>query len=187
MITAQEVLDALAPQTLDPDLVALLIGRATATLGREVGFYLGPPMQVVDFVPGGRLRFWLHNDVQGALVLERSNGPNDPFTAIPASGFVLEGRRVTVAPRYGACDYRATYTAGYDPAAIPPPPQELAQLVRQMVLASLESAGAIDSTSPLKSETIGDYSYTRQDLLAAVVAMGDDWTTFVRRWRRGLL
>lgn len=187
MITTQEILDTVAPETPDPDIVELLIQRATATVGREVGYYLGPPKAVAEFYRGGVLEFYLENPpAAGAIVLAGSNGVQDPYTDFATSVYVVEGRRVKIAPGYVRADYRVTYSVGYDPEGNPPPPQELAAIVRQMVLRTLESGGQIarGSASDLQSETIGDYSYTRGDVSAAAAALGEDWTTFVKRWRR---
>lgn len=192
MITVQEVLDAVSPETPDPDAVAQRILRATATLGREIGYYLGPPKVVQEFFRDNRRAVWLLNDpVPGSeIVVERSGGVNDPWVAIDPTHYVLEGRRLQFGAGAWGRSYRVTYTAGFDPEIdTNQPPQELAALVRQMVLTSLEGGGLLEAsrTGVMKSESIGDYSYDRGDVSAAVVALGDSWDSFVKRWRRLLI
>lgn len=188
MITVQEILDTVEPDTPDPDAVGLLIARATATLGREIGYYLGPPKVIAEIFRNPSNVLWLENEpVAGSVVtLERSSGPSDPWTEVPITAWVLEGRRLEMAVGYWGRAYRVTYTAGYDPEASPAPPQELAALVRAMVLGTLEAGAVIEAgtVSVMKSETMGDYSYDRGDGASVVASLGESWTETIRTWRR---
>ncbi len=198
MITVEEIIDTPGNEDVDPDMVALRIQRATATLGRELGYYLGPPIPKVEYFRNDWTRsrsgygprvLWLENTpvAETLITVEHSNGANDPYVAFPVEDFVVEGRRLELATGYWWPTIRVTYTAGYDPAAVPPTaPQELAALVRAMVIGSLQNDDLVEaSSSDFKSEKMGDYSYDRGDVSAAAVAvLGEDWTTFVSRWRK---
>jgi hypothetical protein len=82
---------------------------------------------------------------------------------------------------------RVTYVAGYEPGAGPP---ELQAIVLRLVVDAWEAIQGAGVASGIKSETLGDRSYTyftAAEISGAAAHIGADWTNLSNRWRRRLL
>jgi hypothetical protein len=180
MITGDVVADALAPATIPGD-INRMIEAATATLGQELGRFLDAPTEIEERHNGGYPFVLLYDDPvideNAVLLVETRTGPVEPWEAVDAEDYVVEGRRVvhrTCWPR-GLSSVRVTYTRGYE---LNEGPAQLRDIVLELVLAKIRNKGR----EGLTSETIGDYSYTKADLTQL-----DAWPTIAARWRRNRL
>jgi hypothetical protein len=161
--------------------LARLIEAATATLGRELAMYLGLPAETVEIKAGGVPFLVLYDepaaDTIDEVAVATRTRPTAPWTTVDPDEYVVEGRALRHGDRWpdGIASVRITYTRGY---AVDAGPAELRELVAQMVAARWESLGS----ETLKSESIGDYSYTASDLAGLA-----DWPVVASRWRRTMV
>lgn len=173
-------------------ILTRLIASATATLGRELARYLGPPEQVTVLKRGGR--------GIALLVLDDDPATGDAITApairlrsgigavwtIPATtDYEITGAALRHAYAWPEGTVEVTYTRGYEPDA---GPAELREIVLDMVTGKYVASQS--DALALQSESIGDYKYsnfTAADLAAAVGASSfGDMATFVKHFRRQL-
>jgi len=198
MITIAQAVAVIGPVNNEP-LLQRLIESATGTLGRTLLRYLGPPLQRTEVRDGtGGYSIWLREDPTPDSVVSVRTRPDifQPWTDLanpdPDTGqvvYALDGRRLDSRSGWpvGRSTVEITYTAGF---GADEGPVELQELVLQMVAdrwASLPTQGGVGG---IKSETIGDYSYT--NFTAAEIAgiaggLGLDWEKFARQWKRHLI
>jgi hypothetical protein len=174
-VAAAKLLLELEGDEYDVALQAL-IDRATATLARELGRYLGPPAETVETHRTARTRLVvLYDDpvADSSVTLEGSDRPGDDYVAIDASEFAADGRMVRAATRFPSF-VRATYTRGF---AVDGGPADLLALIEELLRIGWEVG---TTNAAMESETIGDYSYTRRDL-----EKSGSWQSVARGWRRG--
>ena len=185
MITAENARLFLQTDASKDPLLEILIAEATATLGRELNRYLGPPRDQVDIRCGGQhpgnREVFLSDDPQVAeetpLIVETRATPFEAFAELDPEQWALLGLQVLTRTHLppGRGTVRLSYTVGF---AVGTGPEELQSLVRRMVKIGWDELG---TKGLLRSETIGDYSYTRGSLEALT-----DWRSVVSRWRRRL-
>lgn len=177
----------LGDDTTQDQVVARLITEATASLGRELGIYLGPIVQETEIKcgghpPGHNLVFCLEDPVVTEaypMTVSTRSTQFDAWTVLAADQWALDGRTVVARNRFppGRGTVRLVYARGYK---VGTGPDELKDLVRQLVKIRYHAREA-GSDDLLKSESMGDYSYTRRDL-----EMTEGWASVVDRWRRRL-
>jgi hypothetical protein len=185
MITVEDARLSLKVDASNDELIAVLITEATATLGRELNRYLGEPREQVDLrcggSPPGYRETFLSDDPQISeetpLTVETRATPFEAFEELDPDLWALVGLQVLARTHFppGRGTVRLTYTVGFETGS---GPEELKSLVRRLVKIGWDGAG---TKGLLRSETIGDYSYTRGDLEALT-----DWRSVVNRWRRRL-
>lgn len=199
MIPVSEVLTALAPVTVDDQLSGLLesvILENTLALSRDLGRYLGPLRTVAEVYAGGRSWISLRDDpTPNTDITVRTRATSvQPWAEadlVPTTDWAVDERRLTHRSCWpaGISRVQVTYTNGFREGA---GPAELRGLVRDMTLATWRrnvaaNAGIGDDAS-VKSETLGDYSYTNFDggfsLEAVDPASIAGWARIAARWRR---
>lgn len=185
MITPARAKEALPGVTIDAGVLERHIHAATATLGHELGRYLGEPQRQIEMHNGGRGAIQLYYDP----TIPRDDDPDPPeflvetkdgfgaawAEAVDGTDYEVDGRRlvhVSAWPR-GMRSVRVSYTAGYE---LDEGPAELRDIVLRMVVDRITG----DQDDGLRSETIGDYSYTRGDVVSSM----PDWPRFAKQWRR---
>jgi hypothetical protein len=195
VITVAQVLDVLEITQADVTIdLQALINRATATLTRELNIYLGPPTSFVEVRnggpvggPGSGFQFiLLHQDpipAAGASVQTRDR-PTAAWLDVAAADFALEGRKLFHASSWpaGKSNVKATYSAGFVAGAASNP-KHFEDMLLQMVAGAWESWQPSD-VGAVKSETLGDYSYSLESLNAAAARLGGSWPSFANQWRR---
>jgi hypothetical protein len=195
VITLAEAKEALSITDSAQDAaVQRLIDRATDTLGRELLLYLGPeaPQSEVKDTEYPALYITLDAvpTATPALVMSTRSDIFSAWEITDPAEYALEGQRVYHRTGWpiGLGVVKAEYEAGYAAGA---GPQRLQDLVLQAITERWNSnlAGA-QVGSGIKSETIGDYSYTNftaAELAAAAAALGSSWEDYIKRWRRRLI
>jgi hypothetical protein len=195
VITLTEAKEALSITGSSQDAaVQRLIDRATDTLGRELLMYLGPDAPQTEVKDTEYPALYVLLDAEPtatpALVMSTRADIFSAWEITDPAEYALEGRRVYHRTGWpiGLGVVKAEYEAGYAPGA---GPQRLQDLVLQAVTERWNSnlAGA-QVGSGIKSETIGDYSYTNftaAELAAAAAALGSSWQDYVSKWRRRLI
>ena len=173
----------------DQDLrLAAMITEATATLGRELGRYLGPPITKVELKCGGAMgttSVFCSDDPQVSestpMIVATRFSPFEAFATLAVEDWALVGQEVIAKGAFppGRGSVRLSYFVGFAPGT---GPAELRDLVRQLVALRYASRPDAESGAPFASETIGDYSYTRGDVEALA-----GWASVVSRWRRRLV
>jgi hypothetical protein len=150
------------------------IDRATATLGREIGRWLGQPEPMQETFDGGREVVILQNDPINPAAVVVETHEHDGWRELSSDNYRLTGRVVQHAFRFpvGQVNVRVSYTSGFLPGM---GPMELQDLVHELVIRRIRSAGKEHITQ----ETLGDYSYSRGD-----VERTRAWRDVARRWRR---
>jgi hypothetical protein len=168
----------------DPGIDALLTAleaRAVEIIERETGRYFRTETPLTEVMRGdGSDKLWLSERPATITSVEERSRPGDSWTAI-ASGYEIETETKLPTPstlrRTGSLvwkrgyDYRVIYPFGYTAGAEPGD-------IRQAVIDVVDMLYHDRARKGLRSETIGDYSYTRFDIDTAL----SDPKTIVR-WR----
>lgn len=163
--------------TEDAILQALLT-RTIAFIERTLDWYFGPPRAAVEILNGSGLRsLWLRQYIVGStLTVRERGGVGDAWETVPAADYEFEtGGRILVNVANwtkGVRNYRVSYTEGFATM-----PGDVEQLVLDLVASRWNNR---ESDPGLRSETIGDYSYTRADL-EEMAGWGSVWAN----WKRG--
>lgn len=179
MLVELDVLKAWLKVRVDTsdDLLMALEERASEIVQRELRWYFGEPRETVEILDGtGTPKLFLKQmPSDGAVVMESRGGTNDAWTVMSADDYELEGRGLYARSAYiwarGMRNFRATYKEGFAT-----PPKDIQQVVMDLVSAIWNRQGH----EGFASESIGDYSYTVEDL--------DNlprWTRVVNTWKRG--
>lgn len=139
--------------------------RAVEFIGRQAGRYFGASDEITEYLSGSgnrilRLPEPLTTDEAVTLVEERAY-PGGTATEIPDDGFqVRPSDTSTILVRTGGnvwtcgMEYAVTYTRGYETDQ---GPKDIEQLIVDLIALRLTFRGR----EGLRSESIGDYSYTR--------------------------
>lgn len=181
MIATSTALAMLGAPESDSALVAAIVERATATLQRDLGFYLGTPATRTEYLSGFGTELTVVDDV-----LEPTD--EEPITVAqlssdwewetePTTHYRRLGR--VFIHRYGwtpgSRNVRIVYRSGW---AADAGPGELRDLVLRLVAMRYRDA----ASDGVQSETLSDYSYTlKQD-----VSLAAEWAETVRRYSRRL-
>lgn len=182
MISVARVRSRLALQDGEPQntMLALMIEEATATVGHELGRYLGDLRAVQEIYKGPGCMILLREEPEAEPVpiVEIRGRPLDAWAVVPTTDYVLEGRALRNDTGWPCCPgrVRVTYTRGYKVDA---GPSDLQGLIIDLVTETWRTKGK----EGMQSETIGDYSYTLADL----AARGDSWLRISNRWRRAFV
>lgn len=184
----------------DENLVALE-GQAAAWAEEKLERRFHAPAERIDYVKGtGTTTLFLWGNVEDAdtlVVAERSrsgggwedleNDEDDPTFEIRRSTRVQKLERIDGSVWSRGMEYRVTWDDGYTVA-----PKDIKALIIEAVKLqrdALLAGSAAAAEGVIKSETIGDYSYTL-DLSAAAVALNssslsaDIQADTINRWRR---
>jgi len=172
-----EILAALIDTDLD-DVLEGLINRTIDAIQRELDWYFCTPRPAVEVLNGSGLRaLWLRQYIVGAtLTVEERYGVGDAWTVVPVADYEFEagGRGLFSVANWthGFRNYRVSYSEGFLTM-----PGDVEQLILDLVVSRWNSR---ETDSGLRSETIGDYSYTRADL-EEMPGWGAVWA----HWKRG--
>jgi hypothetical protein len=152
---------------------SVLIPPAIRFLEQETGRYFGPPKAFEEVCRGsGTTRLWLkERPIDEYVTVERRAVGGD--WELVQEGWEVRGRALvrTDHHQWGRrFDFRVTYEAGY--GSLPP---DVEQAVADLVHARI---GDAERDPGLKSESLGDYSWTRADS-----SIPDSVTRFVAQWR----
>ncbi len=176
------------------DLLVTLEARAVDIITSETERYFGASTVHSEIISGeGCDRIWLNEAPTAVTSVEERCGAGDDWTAIDGagsdgwelrapvsiSGVTTLHRKNGLTWLFGH-EYRVTYSFGYASGS---EPAEIRQAVLDLVALKYNERGR----EGLRSETIGDYSWT-----ALADSMGNrdlravpGWGSMVRRWRRG--
>lgn len=193
MISADDLLAWLGNPS-DPGVTTVLTAlevRAVEIIQSETDRYFGTPIEHVEQLEGdGSDKLYLRErpfpeaeSVEGTVVEYRAE-TGDAWVAMDASDWELEYPRPiwlgAVLRRAGGdvwedgYQYRVTYTFGYEAGE---EPGDVRQAVIDLVAFKYHERGR----EGLRSETIGDYSYTRVN--AADIQSLPETADTVQRWR----
>lgn len=192
MIPVSQVREILCTPPGKDVLLGQMIDQATATLGRALLEWLGPITEFVEVrdVPccSGRFRIALRKLPVAVSKVEQRRSAFLPYEEVgpladdgyPA--YVTSGRDLVSRAGFlpGAGALQVTYTSGYD---VSTGPLELQSIVEALVVGKYR--GLTASTGALKSETLGDYNYTRFGLDELMAQSG--WESVSRKWKRMLI
>lgn len=174
-----------AAAALDEPEVQELIDAAEGFIESQTGRYFGVPAPVTEYLSGlGTYELFLRDRVQsGTPVVTERTGPTAAETAV--TGFERrDGRRATVllrtdgSPWYPHYEYKVIYQRGYD---LETAPADVRQLALELIGFRLNMQGR----EGLRSESLGNYAFTRfgdGDL----DAIDGAWPT-IRAWRRAVM
>lgn len=160
------------------DILTALESRAVAIVEHQLRWYFGEPREVKEVLDGtGRPRMFLNQTpVDGVIsLLESRSGVGDDWGVVSTDDYEVEGRGLHALSAYvfykGRRNFRATYQEGFATA-----PEDIQQVVLDLVAAIWNRR----SHEGFSSESIGDYSYTVEDLNNL-----PRWITVMNNWRRG--
>jgi len=176
-ITEEAAELGLPDTTWDTELGELL-GRTVDFIQRELDWYFGAPRAAVEVLNGPGLRgLWLRQYIVGTtLTVQERYGVGDTWTAVPVADYEFEagGRGIFNVANWthGFRNYRVSYSEGFATW-----PGDAEQLVLDLVASRWKGR---ENDGAMKSETIGDYSYTRADL-EEMPGWGAVWA----HWKRG--
>ena len=181
MITAAAARAFLNSPATDDPLLTAIISRATSTLERDLGYYLGTPAAREYYASGGSALIVVPDDViaptDEAPIVVATLETDQAFTTVATTDYRRIERRFihrTTWPE-GYANVRITYRAGYELDA---GPGELRDLLLRLVALRYRDAGS----DGVQSETLSDYSYTlKQD-----TTLWAEWSDIARRYSRRL-
>lgn len=169
-----------SPTADDPKLTAI-IERATATLERSLGFYLGAVAERQALVTARGCLFVLADDVieptaETPIVVETLDA-DWAWETIATTYYRRSGRKFIHRTGWpeGVDAIRVTYQGGY---ATDGGPAELRDLVLRLVALRYRDS----ASDGVQSETLSDYSYSLKD----DVKLAADWADAVRAYARNL-
>lgn len=175
-----EILAALIDTDLDSVLEGL-IARAIDAVQLELDWYFCAPRSTEEILDGtGNRALWLRQPPVGDVVVSSRTTVGGSWSVVVATEYELGGGGLMVGRglfnvgnwTLGFRNYRVAYDEGFEVM-----PGDIEQLLIDIVSAKWKGR----NTNPaMKSEKIGDYSYTRGDLEDSA-----RWGAVVARWRRG--
>jgi len=200
MITIAQVEEVIGdvPDAEEPALQNV-IDRATATLGRLLGWYFGPPedrieVKAIPPAPHNGVLYLNEHPSDPPTISIRSRGSAfETYAAVvtPDSGgivWTVDGRMIAHRDGWpiGRGTVEVTYEAGYVPGS---GPKEIEAILLQMVTETWNSMGTTE-LGEYKQRTLDDHSWTKwtpAEIAAAAGSLGLDWKDLVRRWSRRLV
>ncbi len=191
MIPLGDLLDWLGNPSGVDGLVRDLEERAVDIVERETERHFGTSETFTEMLTGsGEQRLWLAEAPSEITSVEERAYPGADWTTLTAAaddGYELRaptsGSGVASLVRLGGYswkygyDYRVIYDFGYDEGA---EPLEIRQAVLDLVAATYQQR----QTLGLKSETIGDYSYTTSTEGGGDISSMPGLRRMLSRWRR---
>lgn len=171
---------------VDTDLDSVLEGltqRAIDSVQRELDWYFCAPRAAVETLDGtGTRELWIRQPpADGAVIVSTRSGIRSDWTTVSADdyelggyGSILEGRGLFHASEWtkGLRNYRAEYLEGFTVM-----PGDVEQLIIDIVTTAWKDRS---TNLGMNSEKIGDYAYTRGDLIASRY-----WGNVFANWHRG--
>lgn len=193
MISTATALAYLGAPASASTLVGQIIERATATLERALGFYLGVPAAREARFDGSRAGVPALREI---IVVDDVLDPTDDapivvsyldhdwdWVTIAANLWRRDGRRFYHRNGFPCTEPRGVriqYRSGWD---VDTGPGELRDLVLRLVQLRYVAAGDADTPGGLiQSETLSDYSYSLKD----DAKLEADWNATVAAWKRHL-
>lgn len=179
MISAAAARAFLGSPIADDALLTSIIQRATATLSRDLGMYLGDVAdRVVTLTAAGALVVVpddvLDPTVENPIVVAELDG-NWEWQTVDAANYRREGR-MFIHRTFWTCEFngvRVSFRSGWaDDAG----PAELRDLVLRLVALRYRDA----QTDGVQSETLSDYSYAMKDDAKLL----EDWNAAVKAYSR---
>lgn len=167
-------LPAAADPILDPQIQALM-DRALDAVQRELDWYFGTSRSAMEVLDGtGNRTLWLRQPPLGGVVVSDRTGVGIGWAVVDAGDYENSERALFGVGNWtrGLQNYRVVYDEGFIIM-----PGDIEQLLLDIVNAKWSGR---DVNPGMKSEKIGDYSYTRGDLEDSA-----HWGSVVMRWRRG--
>lgn len=156
--------------------IAAVERAAVAFMERETGRHFGEPTEFVERLNGATAdTLWLKEIPleDPAILVETLGGTT--WTETDAADYETDGTKLIMVNGYwaeGNRNIRATYTAGYEAGQEPP---DVREAVKQIAVAMWKA----QKSSGMKSESIGGYSYTREDMTKLPGVRETIW-----HWRR---
>ena len=160
-----------------------LIERAIFAVQRELDWYFCAPQATEETLDGtGTRNLWLRQPpADGELAVYSRAGVGSAWAVVPTAeydsggyGSIITGRGLFNVATWtkGLRNYRADYLEGFFVM-----PGDIEQLLIDIVATAWQNR---TTNLGMKSEKIGDYSYTRGDLEGSRY-----WPSVVNNWRRG--
>lgn len=188
MISVAQVRAILCTDPNQDVILARLIEEATATLGRALLEYLGPVGAFVEVRDvkccAGAFKATLDRLPIAVSLVEQRRSPFLAYEEVDAENWAVVGRDLISRSGFipGAGALRVTYTAGY---AVGEGPAELRALVEALVISKYRGVTVGTTEGTFKSESLGDYSYTRFGMDELMAQSG--WESVSRQWKRMLI
>jgi len=170
--------------TWDTELTALM-ARALDAVQHELDWYFGTSRPAEEVLNGTGLRaLWLRQPPLNGVVVYTRTGVDQSWTVVPAANYESDADYLTPSTSMGRSlfnvgnwerggrNYRVVYSEGFATM-----PGDIEQLLLDLVKGKW---GALGTIPGMKSEKIGDYSYTRGDMEETA-----GWAAVVARWKRG--
>lgn len=172
----------LDPLSTDDDLLlTLLESQAAAFVNSQTERNWGAPADRTEFIKGlGIPTLYLRGHVDGAIVSVRRRAMNAAdFEDVDVADYIVRGDTLmTTGARWSHLyEYEVVYSDGYELGFAP---ADIRALVADLVAVAYSGLGE----EGVKSETIGDYSYTLDSAVtAAAASMSDVSSATLNRYR----
>ena len=177
-------LPAAADPVQDPRITELM-ERALDAVQHELDWYFGASRPAEEILNGtGHRALWLRQPPLAGVVVHTRTNVGQAWTVVPAADYESDTDYITPSTSMGRSlfnvgaweegrrNFRVVYAEGF--AVMP---GDVEQLLLDLVKGKWEGRGTIPG---MKSEKIGDYSYTRGDMEDTA-----GWAAVVARWKRG--
>jgi hypothetical protein len=166
------------------DALTELRDRLVAVIERKLDWYFGPPRDAVEILNGpGRTTLYLRQPPVGGVVTvyTRAWAGGDVWLILDPVEYEVLGRKLIHRSwwPYGYRNIKVEYQEGFDD-----PPGDIVQLLLDLMQQFVVVGAA---AGDVKSERIGDYSYTIGDGASANVTGSSFWTDVWNNWKRGRL
>jgi len=175
-----EILAALVDTDL-PHVLEGLTERAIYAVQHELDWYFCAPRSTEEILDGtGNRALWLRQPPVDLVVVSSRTTVGGTWAVVPATEYELGGGGLMVGRGLfgvgnwtrGVRNYRVAYEEGFTVM-----PGDIEQLLIDLITTAWKNRS---TNLGMKSETIGDYSYTRGDLEASRF-----WGHVVANWKRG--
>lgn len=160
--------------TWDTELTNLM-ARALYTVEHELDWHFGTSRPAEEILDGSGTRaMYLRQPPLGDVNVWSRPNIDQAWEAVDSDDYEVGGRGVFLNTNWteGVRNYRFNYDEGFVTM-----PGDVEQLILDLVAMRWRNR---DNDPTMKSETIGDYSYTRGDLESSTF-----WESVVMRYRRG--
>lgn len=162
--------------------------RAAAYVEEQLERRFQPPEERVEYLMGtGTRSLYLGGRVESETVVVEERYPGSTWQDFDADDFdfrqtpkVAQLVRTDGAVWIRGCEYKCTYDDGYAEA-----PADIQALVIDLVTIERNSAALAIDDAPVKSESIGDFSYTLDtSVVGGATALSKNSSETLNRWRR---